>query len=445
VLELLAVPFLACLVLTAMHVHLGLHILARGIIFVDLALAQLAALGMTMALLAGHPVQSEGAYWYAFAFTMGGAALFTVSRVRRASVPQEAIIGIVYAVSAAAAILVLDRAPQGAEHIKQLLVGGILTVTPGEVATLAILYAMIGVLHWLARAPLTEISLDPDKARTRGRAVGWWDLFFYVTFGLVVTSSVRVAGVLLVFSYLVVPATMSALLVRSLAARLFLGWGLGAAVSALGLWGSWFWDLPTGAAVVTAFGALVAAVGVARGATVFAARVKREGLRALAGAGAAVCSAIGLAGLLLAVFPRMDHPWLDWSESQVPALRSMFLNADDADAYAEAREAVERGAIELERLKAMQQEVRWGQREMSEEMQERLRQYLASRSELVTGDRRVMASLQARARERQRWLLGLPLVLFGAAGALVLLYLRRQLPTRPGESARSSRDSSRDS
>ena len=131
-LEFLWVPFLACLVLTGVHVYLGLHVLARGVIFVDLALAQVAALGITVAFLAGHPIQSDAAYWYALVFTVGGALLFSVSRLRRAPIPQEAIIGIVYAVSAAVAVLVVDRAPQGSEHIKQLLVGSILTVTPKE-------------------------------------------------------------------------------------------------------------------------------------------------------------------------------------------------------------------------------------------------------------------------------------------------------------------------
>ena len=130
--ELLWAPFVACLVLTAIHVYLGLHVLARGVIFVDLALAQVAALGVTIAFLAGHPIQSEAAYWYALAFTLAGAALFAASRARRVPVPQEAIIGIVYAVSAAAAVLVVDRAPQGGEHIRQILVGSILTATPTE-------------------------------------------------------------------------------------------------------------------------------------------------------------------------------------------------------------------------------------------------------------------------------------------------------------------------
>src|SRR5262249_36393307 len=264
-LELLWIPFLACLVLTAIHVYLGLHVLARGVIFVDLALAQVAGLGVTVAFLAGHPIQSEAAYWYALAFAVGGAALFALTRAERGRLPQEAIIGIVYAVSAALAVLVVDRAPQGAEHIKQLLVGDVLTVSPSEVSRLAGLYAVIGLLHVLMRRPLLEISFALEGAASRDRAVRWWDFACYVTFGVVVTSSVRIAGVLLVFSYLIVPAAVGALATRSVRGRLVLGWMLGALVSAAGLWASFAWDLPTGAAIVATFGAVMAAVGVACG------------------------------------------------------------------------------------------------------------------------------------------------------------------------------------
>src|SRR5919108_1816504 len=229
--EFLWVPFLACLVLTGIHVYLGLHVLARGIIFVDLALAQVAALGITVALLAGHAIQSEAAYWYALAFTLAGSIVFALSRTYRSPIPQEAIIGIVYAVSAAIAVLAVDRAPQGSEHIKQLLVGSILTVTLREVIMLAVLYGMVGALHWVARRPLLEISFNPGAAVERGRWMRWWDFLFYASFGFVVTSSVQMAGVLLVFSYLIVPAAVAALLTQSVTKRLALGWTVGFIVS----------------------------------------------------------------------------------------------------------------------------------------------------------------------------------------------------------------------
>ncbi len=144
--DLLLWPFVAGVVLAAIHAWFGLHVLARGVVFVDLSLAQVAALGLTVAILAGHDVSSAAGYWYALAFALGGAVLFAITRAAHAMIQQEAIIGIVYAVSASLCVLALDRTPQGAEHIKQLLIGSILTVTAQEVATIAGLYAVIGVV-----------------------------------------------------------------------------------------------------------------------------------------------------------------------------------------------------------------------------------------------------------------------------------------------------------
>lgn len=422
-LESLWVPFLACLVLTGIHVYLGLHVLARGVIFVDLALAQVAALGIAAAFLAGHPIQSEAAYWYAVAFTLAGAALFALSRTRRGPVPQEAIIGIVYAVSAAAAVLVVDRSPQGGEHIKQLLVGSILTVTPGEVGTLALLYGTIGALHWLCRRPFLEISLDPQAAADR--AVRWWDFVFYASFGLVVTSSVRLAGVLLVFSYLIVPATVGVLLTRSIAGRLAVGWALGLGVSLAGLAASYAWDLPTGATVVVTFGAFLATVALALAARAGVGAVRARGVSTLRGLGVAVSALVALAGLGLAAFPGADHHWLDWLERAVPPIQLAFLTPGERETHRQSGEALARGGAELARLRAIQQDVQWGTRAMSEEMNERLRQFLASRGEIVAGDRMVLRTLRARARLRQRWWLGLPLAAAGGAGALLLARARR--------------------
>jgi zinc/manganese transport system permease protein len=417
--EFLWAPFLACLVLTAIHVYLGLHVLARGVIFVDLALAQTAALGVTIAFLAGHAIQSEAAYWYALAFTLAGAALFAASRTRPAPVPQEAVIGIVYAVSAAAAVLVVDRAPQGGELIKQILVGSILTVTPVEVATLALLYAPIGLVHWLIRRPLLEISFDPDGAGAR-RAVRAWDFVFYASFGVVVTSSVRLAGVLLVFAYLIVPATAAAALTSSVRGRLLAGWSVGVLVSAGGLAASWRWDLPTGATIVVAFGALVAGVAAALGARAGTRALKQRGTAALRGPAIALCGLIAAAGLLLLLLPDMDHWWLEWLEASVPAAQTTFLNADERETRRDAEDDMRRSVAELERVRVMQRDDQWGTRPVTDDMRERIRQYLAGRAEMVAGDRLVLRTLQTRARARQRWWLGIPLAVLGAGGALVL-------------------------
>ena len=418
--EFLWAPFLACLVLTGIHVYLGIHVLARGIIFVDLALAQVAALGITVALLAGHPIQSGAAYWYALAFTMGGSLLFAMSRTHRAPIPQEAIIGIVYAVSAALAVLVVDRAPQGSEHIKQLLVGSILTVTPKEIETLALLYGIVGVLHWAIRRPLLEISFDPTAAVSNGRWVRWWDFLFYASFGFVVTSSVQIAGVLLVFSYLMVPAAIAALLARTVTARLAVGWGLGLVVSMVGLVASATLDLPTGATVVTTFGVFMAAVAAWLALQTLIQKIRAKGMIALTGAGIAGSVAVGAAGFFLIVFPKMDHHWLDWMEKAVPSVRLVFLTFDERESYRDSQDALRRGLAEMQNLRATQQEVQWGTREMPEEKQERLRQYLAGRSEITAGDQMVLNHLRSEARKRQRFWLGIPLLGIGALGAVTL-------------------------
>lgn len=412
--ELLFWPFVAGLVLTGMHAWFGLHVLARGVVFVDLALAQVAALGVTVAILAGHSVQSEAGYWYALAFAIGGAVLFALARAHEAAMQQEAVIGIVYAVSASLGVLALDRAPQGAEHIKQLLIGSILSVTPQEVGMLAALYGLIGAAHWALRRPLLEVSFNPLLAAALHRRVFLWDVVFYGSFALVVTSSVRIAGVLLVFSYLIVPAAIAGLFALSVRGRLFVAWALGAAMSAAGLYASWTWDLPTGPAIVAAFGAATALVAVG-----FA--FKRI---TLARAAMVLCGLIALAGLLLTAFPRMDQPWLDALENIAPEVQEVFLTPDERATRTDSIESIATASAELTRLRALEQDVRWGAKAMDAEKQERLRQYLAGRSEISAGDQLVLQALRARARERQRFALGIPLMLLGAS-ALVALARRR--------------------
>jgi zinc/manganese transport system permease protein len=251
-----------CLVLTGIHAYLGIHVIAREVVFVDIAMAQIAALGATAAFLFGFELESPVSYIAALAFTVLGAGVLALTRTRRRHVSQEAIIGVVYAVSAAAAVLLADRAPHGAEHIRTMLVGSLLSVAPGHVAKVAVLYAAVGVIHWALRRPFLLISTDPDAAYREGWRVRLWDFVFYATFGLVVTSSVRVAGVLLVFSYLIVPALAGIMLGGGIAARLLTGWAFGAAVSVLGISASAVLDLPTGATVVCAFGATLLVLAV---------------------------------------------------------------------------------------------------------------------------------------------------------------------------------------
>lgn len=257
--------FTACVVLLGIHVYLGIHVLSRGVIFVDLALAQVAALGVTTALLLGAEPDSGSTYLVSLAFTMVGALLFTVARGLSDRVPVEAIIGIVYAVASAVAVILADRLPHGADEIREILVGDLLAVQWPHIVKTAIIYAGIGTLHFVFRRQFVLISTDPDRAKANGMRIALWDLLFYLSFGVVITSAVAIGGVLIVFSYLVIPAVIVALFTRNLTKRLFAGWGVGILASVLGMYTSYTLDTPTGAAVVACFGALlVVAIGLSR-------------------------------------------------------------------------------------------------------------------------------------------------------------------------------------
>lgn len=263
--ELLLPAFIASLILTGIHAYLGVHVVERGVIFVDLSLAQIAALGTTMAYLLGFGLHSEGAYLISLLFTFLGAAVFAVSRVhRKTRIPQEAIIGIVYAVSAAVAILVMSKATQETEHLKEMLVGNILSVSWYELGKTAALYALVGLFHFIFRERFLLISMNEAEAERRGWSIRFWDFLFYVSFGFVVTSSVAIAGVLLVFCFLIVPSVAAMLFSERLGVRLAIGWGMGALVSALGVGLSFELDLPTGATIVATFGAALLALACVR-------------------------------------------------------------------------------------------------------------------------------------------------------------------------------------
>jgi len=253
----MSAPFLACLILVGIHVYLGIHILARGVIFVDLALAQIAALGAATAILFGYELESFAAYLFSLSFTFIGALIFSLTRVRHQKIPQEAIIGITYVVAAAAIILIMDNAPHGAEHVKNLLVGSILWVGWPTVVKTALIYSGVGLFHWIFRKKFLQISFNPEQALDQGISVRWWDFLFYAIFGFVVTSSVSIAGVLLVFTFLIVPTVFAMLFADNLVPRLTIGWLFGTLVSIVGSVLSYTLDLPTGAAIVCTFGVVL--------------------------------------------------------------------------------------------------------------------------------------------------------------------------------------------
>ncbi|HEX3234815.1 MAG TPA: iron chelate uptake ABC transporter family permease subunit [Gemmatimonadales bacterium] len=251
-------PLAACLVIVAIHSYLGLHVIAREVIFVDLSLAQMAALGSTVAILAGSQSDSTAALIYALGFTTLGAAVFALTRSDEGGrVPQEAIIGIVYVVASAAAILVADRTPRGGEAIKDILVGSLLWVTWPTIIRLAGIYLVLGLFHWVLRKRFLTISFQPATALANGWSIRWWDFLFYLSFGIVITFSVPIAGVLLVFSFLVVPAAIAFQFTDRQGVLAVIAWLTGALASASGLLISFRYDLPTGPIVVCMFGVLL--------------------------------------------------------------------------------------------------------------------------------------------------------------------------------------------
>jgi zinc/manganese transport system permease protein len=381
--------FLVAVCLVGIHVYFGIQVLARGVIFVDLALAQIAALGATVAFMLGHSAQSPATYGYSLGFTLLAAVLLAFTRAWATRVPQEALIGVIYVVAAAAAILMIDRAPQGAEHLKQILTGNILTSGLNEVAVIVPLYAAVGLLHWLLRRQLTA---------TAGL---FWEFVFYASFGVVVTSSVAIAGVLLVFSFLIVPAAIGVMFATSPAGQLAIGWITGTLTSAAGLAVSFALDLPTGAAMVCTFGGALALSGLLypflRGNRHKALRVTTLTVR--------WCAAMLLTGsaLQLAAAPRADQPLLDTIETAVPSLRALYFNRSEAATFAEASETAERHRTAAEQLNDLEKRNRTEGEALDDFSIGRISSFLKSYGEMRKGEQFVMSEVRARARERVRW------------------------------------------
>ena len=264
IVQFLAPAVAASLIIAGIHAYLGLHVVERGVIFVDLSLAQIASLGAAIAVWQGYESTDPAIGWMSLGFTLIGAVIFALVKGHAARVPQEAIIGITYAVASAAVILTLSKATGEAEHLRDMLVGNILSVQWPEVWTTAAIYLAIGVFHYIFRQRFLEISTDPSAARAKGVSVRFWDFLFYMSFGFVVTRSVAIAGVLLVFCYLIVPSVGGMLFSGRIGPRLAIAWVMGTVVSVLGMYLSVVFDLPTGATIVCTFGLVLVVMGMVR-------------------------------------------------------------------------------------------------------------------------------------------------------------------------------------
>lgn len=257
ILQFLAAPFAMSMVLVGILGYFGLHVLRREVLFVDLALAQIAAMGVVIAFLFGHQPGTAASFVFSLGAATLGAAIFSWTRIPGGRVPQEAIIGITYVVASAATIVVADRAPEGAEHLMDLLAGSILWVGWPRVLRDLAVCALVGGFHFVMRRRFIRLSEDVEGVRAEGLNVRWWDFLFYLSFGLVITLAVEVAGVLMVFAYLVAPAIIAVTSSDHWGTRLVLSWAVGVAASVLGLFASYQWDLPSGPAIVSSLGVLL--------------------------------------------------------------------------------------------------------------------------------------------------------------------------------------------
>jgi len=405
----LALPALACAALVAIHAYFGLHVLRRNVVFVDLALAQVAALGATVAFLVGHAPQGAAAHAYAAGFTLAAAALLASSRSWSARVPQEAQIGVIYVVAAAAALLIVDRAPQGAEHIRQILTGNILTVGWDELRWAIALYAIVGAVY-----PVLARRLDPASWRS--------DFAFYAAFGLVVTSSVALAGVLLVFAFLIVPAAIGVLHADTFRRQLVIAWIAGTATSLVGLAISYAADLSTGATLVCAYGVALMIAGLVR-----ALRGAARARLAAAGRGARLLLAglLAVSGLWIVASPAADQPVLDAIERVVPSARSLYIDDTALATANEARQYAARYRSEAEALRKRESESRWNGSPIPDEEVRRIASFLKSYNEMIRGEEFVVREVRNRARAAHRFALGAAFLLAAALLSWPRLYASR--------------------
>jgi zinc/manganese transport system permease protein len=421
--QFLLVAFLMAMVLTGIHTYFGIHVLSRNIIFVDLALAHISALGATVAFMFGYLPQSPAAYTYSLSFTLAGAVILSFSRNWTGRISQETFIGVIYVISAAAAFLLVDKAPQGAEHIKQLLVGSILTATREDLAGLLGLYGLIALFHWLFRKRFLLLSLSPDAARQQGLRVWLWDFLFYASFGMVVTSSVAIAGVLLVFSFLIIPAAIGIIYSADISVRLLIGWTAGTVASAIGLGASYYWDLPTGAAMVCAFGIALMVAAMARPWFFVPKDQRRQAHVKVRSAFITGILAVSfLSGAWLTLKPQADQPLLDALEAWYPAIRAPFLNNEEREIFQRAAVSEAQVQAQAKRLNDRERNSRWQGAELSDEEVRKISSYVQSFQEMQKGEEFVQREIRNKARARQRWVVGIPLMLISFGLFLLVRY-----------------------
>jgi zinc/manganese transport system permease protein len=388
---LLATPFFACVVLVLIHCQFGLHVLKKNVVFVDLALAQCAALGATVAFMQGHLPQSPGAYAWSLGFALSAALLLSLVRYAPKKIPAEALVGVIYIAAAAAAILLIERAPQGAEHLKQILTGSVLTVSFDDLIDVTVLYALIGF----------SLAYATKKAWLDGAGTTGWlaDLCFYAAFGLVVTSSVAIAGVLLVFSFLIIPALIGLLLSSNIKMQWAYGVLVGCLASLVGLLASYWLDTSTGATIVCAFALILCIFLLGYVYQLHLKSPKKLWKPVFLSTMLFLSASFGWLG----ANPRADQPLFDSVERYVPSLRFAYFNPDQKLMYLDAQRYIARYTAELKRLGEMESRNRWELSETDDYLVQKISSFQQSYNEMIKGESFVMQEVRSRARQKLRW------------------------------------------
>jgi zinc/manganese transport system permease protein len=331
-------------------------------------------------------------------------------------------------VATAATVLVVDRSPQGAEHVKKMLVGGILSVTADEIVKFIVLYSIIGVVHWLLRRRLLAAADHVDTSTDIGK-IAFWDLVFYLSFGVVVTSSVATAGILLVFCFLIVPALVGGLFSSHIGVALVIGWIAGTAASAAGIFGSFLLDAPTGAVTVVTFAAVLVLAGAIRAfITAPAPERARNRQRGLHVGGLVVCLLLGLSGAWVVVAPAGDHPILATIETATGIGPDRFMSPRERAEYLEAAAIERRHKGEIDQLYDRERQSRWQGDELTSDEIRRIGSMQQTLTEMGRGERFVVDYLRTRGRERERWYVGLPLAAIGFIAAAAIARRARRAP-----------------